>query len=107
MKAQPLKRNVHGYVACSLQEATYVMLNTPGPIPTRILPIVNSNIHRTNIPEWKWNGDTEKPTISPSILSDNQQVRCHSFVREGKIEFLNDCTHEHAGQTLDLLDVDF
>jgi hypothetical protein len=40
-------------------------------------------------------------TINKSV------VRCHSFVREGKIEFLNDCTHEHAGQTLDLLDVDF
>lgn len=27
---------------------------------------------------------------------------CHSFVREGRIEFLSDCTHELAGQTVDL-----
>ncbi len=27
---------------------------------------------------------------------------CHSFVRDGHIEFLNDCTHELAGQTVDL-----
>lgn len=29
---------------------------------------------------------------------------CHSFVRNGKIEYLNDCTHELAGQTVELLD---
>lgn len=28
--------------------------------------------------------------------------RCHSFVRDGKIEFLNDSTHSLAGQTVDL-----
>lgn len=27
---------------------------------------------------------------------------CHSFVRDGKIEFLGDCTHEFAGKTVDL-----
>lgn len=29
---------------------------------------------------------------------------CHSFVREGRIQFLNDCTHALAGQTVDLPD---
>ena len=28
--------------------------------------------------------------------------RCHSFVTDGKIRFLNDCTHEMAGETVDL-----
>jgi hypothetical protein len=28
--------------------------------------------------------------------------RCHSFVRESRIEFLTDSTHELAGQTVDL-----
>jgi hypothetical protein len=28
--------------------------------------------------------------------------RCHSFVRDGKIQYLSDCTHKYAGQTLDL-----
>lgn len=27
---------------------------------------------------------------------------CHSFVRNGKIEFLSDCTHELAGKTVEL-----
>ena len=27
---------------------------------------------------------------------------CHSFVRNGRIEFLGDCTHGLAGKTVDL-----
>lgn len=53
---------------------------------------------------WDWNGDLEHPTIAPSVLvqggADN--IRCHSFVREGRIEFLSDCTHALAAQTVDL-----
>lgn len=29
---------------------------------------------------------------------------CHSFVRDGRIQFLADCTHALAGQTVDLPD---
>lgn len=29
---------------------------------------------------------------------------CHSFVRDGKIEFLSDCTHRLAGQTVEMED---
>lgn len=29
---------------------------------------------------------------------------CHSFVTDGRIQFLGDCTHELAGQTVDLPD---
>lgn len=29
---------------------------------------------------------------------------CHSFVTNGQIQFLGDCTHELAGQTVDLPD---
>ena len=28
--------------------------------------------------------------------------RCHSFVTDGRIQFLGDCTHALAGQTVDL-----
>ena len=62
---------------------------------------------------WEWNGDLVRPTFSPSILvrgtrfaspTDSTQVdgRCHSFVRDGKIEFLPDCAHPLAGQTVAL-----
>jgi len=31
-------------------------------------------------------------------------VVCHSFVTDGRIQFLGDCTHTLAGQTVDLPD---
>jgi len=75
---------------------------------------------------WTFNGDVDKPTISPSILVTGRQsptdeqvkrimagedlcselshTRCHSFVTDGRIRFLDDCTHELKGQTVDLPD---
>jgi hypothetical protein len=55
---------------------------------------------------WEWNGSFELPTFSPSILTysgpTDQDGRCHSFVKNGEIQFLADCSHELAGQTVDL-----
>lgn len=54
--------------------------------------------------DWQWNGSLVTPTLSPSI-----SVRlagggvCHSFVREGKIEFLSDSAHALAGKTVPLV----
>lgn len=48
-------------------------------------------------PCWGWNGSKAKPTFSPSILVTSQN-RCHSFVIDGVIQFLGDCTHELKGQ---------
>lgn len=52
------------------------------------------------------NGDLKNPTFNPSMLVNanktGDQKRCHSFVRNGKIQFLNDCEHELKGQTVDL-----
>lgn len=56
-------------------------------------------------PSWQFNGDRfESPTISPSIRvrggkQGNDHV-CHFFVRNGKIQFLRDCTHELKGKTV-------
>lgn len=58
-------------------------------------------------PVWSWNGSMDKPTFSPSILvqfGNNQ--RCHSYVQDGKIKFLGDCTHELKNQTVPLPDFD-
>jgi hypothetical protein len=55
-----------------------------------------------NTPVWGWDGNVEKPTFSPSILVTSRDRKCHSFVRDGKIEFLSDCTHEFAGIPLPL-----
>lgn len=55
-------------------------------------------------PGWTFNDDLQKPTFSPSILvyPHPAQPRCHSFVRNGQIQFLDDCDHELKGQTVDL-----
>ncbi len=69
-------------------------------------------------PRWTFDGNYERPTFSPSInvtwsepsdvegefddSSKDRKMICHSFVRNGQIEFLNDCTHALAGQTVDL-----
>ncbi len=55
-------------------------------------------------PCWTWNGDAERPTFSPSVLVtwtefDVNKV-CHSFVVDGQMQFLGDCTHELAGKTI-------
>jgi len=57
---------------------------------------------------WTWNGSLEKPTFTPSLLCDAQRPerRCHSFVTDGKIQFLGDCHHALAGQTVELPDWD-
>jgi len=52
-----------------------------------------------------------KPTITPSILVNQSLTeqhrksgahRCHIFVRKGQIQFLNDCTHDLTGKTVDM-----
>lgn len=53
-------------------------------------------------PRWSWNGSMERPTLSPSINSWSGDDRCHSFVADGQIQFLSDCTHALAGQTVPL-----
>lgn len=67
---------------------------------------------------WTFDGNEAAPTFSPSVLvrtgravdpnfepepGDPPEV-CHSFVRAGRIQFLSDCTHDLAGQTVDLPD---
>lgn len=59
---------------------------------------------------WEFNGNVDNPTFSPSLLArypwgkEQKQMVCHSFVRNGKIEFLGDCTHKLAGQTVEMQD---
>lgn len=80
--------------------------------------------------KWSWNGDMEKPTFTPSLLmrwtsgdppvtsenydqwkanpwpqTDKNNV-CHVFITNGMIQFLGDCTHELAGQTVELPNIE-
>jgi Family of unknown function (DUF6527) len=108
MKAQPLKQIDNAYQPCLPEEATHIRLSMPCPISDRVLPIITKG-DRKNSPCWSWNGDTEKPTLKPSILTRTETYKgiivCHSFVTEGKAHFLSNCTHDLAGQTVDLLEV--
>jgi|WetSurMetagenome_2_1015567.scaffolds.fasta_scaffold00157_32 hypothetical protein len=80
---------------------------------------------------WSFNNNDDKPTFSPSILvkwvgmpdnpekdengkyilDDTGRIKgakdmvCHSFVRDGMIQFLGDCTHKLAGQTVELPEI--
>lgn len=56
-------------------------------------------------PHWTWNGDLERPTLSPSILQEQGVTlsRCHSYLHEGRWQFLGDCSHELAGRTVDMV----
>lgn len=64
--------------------------------------------HHVIVGQWSFNGDFDHPTFNPSILvtyvasGTETSRRCHSYVRDGKIQFLGDCTHHLAGQTVDL-----
>lgn len=67
-------------------------------------------------PVWTWNGDKDKPTFSPSIkvtyngadadTPEGIPSICHSFVRDGKIQYCSDSSHKLAGQTVELPDFD-
>lgn len=62
---------------------------------------MGANIH-------KWNGSVSHPTFTPSILwhcpnhKGVENYTCHSFVNDGRIQFLGDSTHALAGQTVEL-----
>ena len=61
---------------------------------------------------WDFNGDHDKPTFDPSLKvrgycgPEMPNGVCHSWIKNGKIIFLPDSTHELAGQTVDLPDHD-
>ena len=62
------------------------------------------NVNKNTPVHWGFNGDVNKPTFTPSLLvnQSHPESRCHSFIRDGKIQYLNDCYHELKGQTVDI-----
>lgn len=56
---------------------------------------------------WQWDRNREAPTISPSILVNGREpkhgIRCHSFVKQGMWQFLDDSEHALAGQTVPMV----
>lgn len=76
--------------------------------------INDSQTKISNVPIWEFNGDFDKPTIRASVLTrgyrknpdtgkyDIEIDRCHSYITDGMIQFLGDCMHKLAGQTVEL-----
>lgn len=81
-------------------------------------------------PGWTFDGNVDAPTFSPSVLVTSGHYtpgwqgpscwctyrvdhpdcefecsRCHTFIKGGMVQFLSDCTHALAGQTLPLPDL--
>jgi len=120
MKAQPVKLINQQWCEVAISDCTHVKLVFPlniaitydtttyYPLRDRYIPIQLKG-SRAETGNWSWNGSTEKPTLHPSILSTyttgDITHRCHSFVNDGVIQFLADCSHEFAGQTAELLEV--
>ncbi len=113
MKAKPFRREIREdrvwYVPCEVAEANLVVLNLPGPLRVLHIPVQQRGT-REGTGNWTWNGDTENPTLRPSILNDFRKhdpegMVNHVWITDGNVIFLSDCTHELAGQTLPLLEV--
>lgn len=86
--------------------------------------LTNHRVPVTGPRAWQWNQRLDLPTLAPSILTTWHKTKnegtervvdssgkdvmhvCHSFVRDGQIQYLGDCTHDLAGQTVDLQEID-
>lgn len=97
-----------------LQVEGHFMMHCPG---CNMLHGIYSKEYKTplglTLGKWRFNGDMEKPTFSPSLLvtspsaSGQERRVCHSFIRDGQWQFLNDCTHELAGKTVPMVPVGY
>ena len=63
------------------------------------------------VDHWSFDGNEECPTFEPSVKrsmdfwfhgNDGPPVDyvCHLFIKAGETEYLGDCTHDLAGQTV-------
>lgn len=82
-------------------------------LPVRWLPVgAVESPHLAGKDRWDFNGDMERPTFYPSIKTsaefgpERRPFVCHSYVTDGQIKYLTDCTHALSGQTVDLPEVE-
>lgn len=55
---------------------------------------------------WEFDGNMEKPTVSPSILTHVREDRgCHVFIVAGMIQFLPDSWHGLKGMTIPMAEL--
>ncbi len=72
---------------------------------------INGALHAVSNKVHQITGTPDAPTLSPSLLvqyelgEEKTPYVCHSFIVDGRIQYLGDCTHPLKNQTVDLLDV--
>jgi len=55
---------------------------------------------------WKFNGDMEKPSFSPSLRHpDSKKQKCHLWIKDGIIEYFVDCNHALAGYKIPMSEI--
>lgn len=55
----------------------------------------------------QFNMDLDHPTVTPSLVNNFRPGQmCHSFIKNGTIQYLSDCTHKLKNKTIDLPDID-
>lgn len=66
-------------------------------------------IHSVPADRWNFNGNCDKPTLSPSVRhfytkpKTNEQVTtCHYHVQDGVMKYCGDCAHKLSGQNCEL-----
>jgi hypothetical protein len=84
-------------------EPNYVVWHCPG-CDTNHMVAVNGK-KMENGAGWQWNGSFDSPTLAPSVLynvgrSNPTEHLCHSLVKDGQMQFLDDCTHTMKGKTV-------
>ena len=123
-----LAKSDNGYnVLVGSKPAAPILFHSYADHPRRLIQIQHGDGPG---PRWGWNGDVKRPTFTPSVLvrsghyvpgyktggdcwcayyaehpdeeRDFECGVCHSFVIDGSIQFLGDCTHALAGQTVPL-----
>ena len=109
-------------IESQLKEGSMIIPKCPGCGMIHILPTQGEGT------KWGYNGNANKPTFTPSLLcrtgkyvpgiskesydyyneteDEWPSVICHSFITDGRIDFLSDCTHALAGKTVELPEVD-
>ena len=103
MKAKPYKWDGKAeWTPCEPQEATHISIFLPCGCQHLMLPVQTSGT-RAGTGNWTWNGDTEKPTIKPSVSTTGHDFKCHTWINDGAMQFLTDTTgrgHEGLGGTV-------
>lgn len=77
-------------------------------IPSEMLPDYAGDTISMDELKHRWGCQTreEISKIVNDFFDKQPPHVCHTFVTDGKINFLSDCTHELAGQTVPMQDLD-